>query len=217
MDELLDRTDRMPPRFDDTLPVHLPPFASRAPIAVPPLQRAARGTRPMRALPPPIPPLALRRPTRPPIAAAVAPVPPLPPQTPPAVPRPLAPRTNESRDPAPAARARPWLAASIAACLAATMAMLTIGLSVARSRAEAARPAGVERTIVTTPPGAAVTLIEDGRATVLGQTPLAASFPPSGSYDLVLSARGYATAIHHVARDTTGPLAIELAVAAPAR
>jgi hypothetical protein len=56
--------------------------------------------------------------------------------------------------------------------------------------------------IITNPPGATVTLVSNGAATVLGATPVTASLDPSKGYDLVIAYRGQPTRMQHVAPGT---------------
>ncbi|HEY5926778.1 MAG TPA: PEGA domain-containing protein, partial [Kofleriaceae bacterium] len=60
------------------------------------------------------------------------------------------------------------------------------------------------------PAGATITLIENGVASVVGQTPLAVTIDPARSYDIVLTHAGYRTQLMHVDRRTK-ELAIALA------
>ncbi len=76
--------------------------------------------------------------------------------------------------------------------------------------ATAARPAFVDIRLDSTPPGATVTLIDRGKSTFLGTTPISTAVDPSRKYDIVFSHASKPTHIEHLDPTTTKRLAVVL-------
>ncbi len=127
------------------------------------------------------PPVAVAAPVAAPVAAAV----------PVAVAAPVAVAV-----PAPAPVAAPAPAAITVAVPAATPEIAPAATG------PAPLPSVIAMPIITNPPGATVTLVANGAATVLGATPVTASLDPSKGYDLVIAYRGQPTRMQHVAPGT---------------
>jgi hypothetical protein len=76
-------------------------------------------------------------------------------------------------------------------------------------------PPRAQVTVATTPAGATVALVDDGRAALVGTTPLALSIDPDRAYDVVLVLSDHATRIEHLAPHGASSLAFDLAPATP--
>jgi hypothetical protein len=76
--------------------------------------------------------------------------------------------------------------------------------------APGARPAFVDVRLDSTPSGATVTLIDRGKSTFLGTTPISTALDPSRQYDLVFSHASKPTQVEHLDPSVTKRLAIVL-------
>jgi hypothetical protein len=68
----------------------------------------------------------------------------------------------------------------------------------------------VDVRLESTPPGANVTMVDDGKVSVLGRTPIDASLDPSRGYEIVFALDAHATKVEHVDPSKTANVAVVL-------
>jgi len=83
--------------------------------------------------------------------------------------------------------------------------------------AEPAKPKLVEVRLESTPPGANVTLVDDGSVSLLGKTPIDASVDPSRRYEVVFALDAHPTKVVHLDPAKSLSVAVTLDTPKPAR
>ena len=101
----------------------------------------------------------------------------------------------------------------------AVIVVLVVMVVLARGPSAPSRPTAPRELAVTSiPPGASVTLVDRGVATVGGETPITIPLETSRPYDLVLALPGHKTSIYYLAGDQLAPLTLDLrSLVVPAR